>query len=298
MLSSGDFDSALEVFNKINNKTEYQSQYIDTLTSLIKCAVTKDKIDQVKDTTLVRLDEGIVHNVTYRTFIEISKDQSFDEIISHLNSIKSLISFHPRKDQLFLECITPLINRGFLEANDPGILINLVDFITDSNLKERAISTIVIKIARIGVQTKNRDFLQRAVGLTCEIEGQKTRSVTLSSIIDDASILAAQDGDLDLLLRMRDWRGTLLEKDLATYALVNIIDGVLKYAIGRHSSNAVEQASLIAGNISDPVLKGELFDRISECFVKVGCIKLEGSKYGQMVKILDRCFIHLNEALK
>ena len=62
-----------------------------------------------------------------------------------------------------------------------GILIKLVEFISDPNLKEQAISTIVIKIARIGVQTKNRDFLQRAVGLTCEIEGQKTRSVTLQA---------------------------------------------------------------------------------------------------------------------
>ena len=45
---------------------------------------------------------------------------------------------------------------------------------------------------------------------------------------------------------MRVWSSTLLEKDLATYALANIVHGVLKYAIGRHSSDAVEQAYLIA----------------------------------------------------
>ena len=75
----------------------------------------------------------------------------------------------------------------------------------EQGIKERAISSIVIKIAKIGVQLKNRDYLQRAVGLTCEIDGQETRSATLSSIIDEASLLAAQQGDLDLLLRMRAW---------------------------------------------------------------------------------------------
>jgi hypothetical protein len=298
MLSSGDFSSALEVFSKISNKTEYQSQYVDILTSLIKCAIVNDRIQQVKTTTLDQLDKEIVNNVIYRTIVEMSKDQPFDEIISHIKSVIFLISLHPKKDHLFLECITHLINRGFLDSNDPAFLIELVEFISNPNLKERAISTIVIKIARIGVQTRNRDFLQRAVGLTCEIEGQKTRSVTLSSIIDEASILAAQEGDLDLLLRMRDWSSTLLEKDLATYALANIIEGVLKYAIGRHSSDALEQAYLIADNIPDPVLRAQLFDRISECFVKIGCITLKGSKYGQRGEDFEEAFHSFERGLE
>ena len=194
MLNSGEFISALEIFNKINVKPEFQSQYIDGLTELIKCAVLNDGIQQIKDSILDHLNKEIVYGVTYRTVIEISKDQPFNEINFHITSIKEIISLHPKKDELFLECITLLINRGFLDSNDPGVLIKLVEFMSDPNQKERAISTIVIKIARIGVQTRNRDFLQRAVGLTCEIEGQKTRSVTLSSIIDDASLLAARDG--------------------------------------------------------------------------------------------------------
>lgn len=298
MLSSGEFTSALEIFNKIVMKPEYQSQYIDSLIHLIKCAVVNDGVLIIKNSTLDRLDKEIVPNVIYRTVIEISKEQPFGEINSHITSIKNLISLHPKKDELFLECIGLLINRGFLDSNDPGILIRLIEFITDPNLKERAISTIVIKIAQIGVQTRNRDFLQRAVGLTCEIEGQKTRSVTLSSIIDDASLLAARDGDLDLLLRMRDWSSTLLEKDLATYALANIIDGVLKYAIGRHSTDAVEQASLIAKNINDSTLRPQLFEKISESFVKVGCIIFKESKSGQEPKDFESGFHSFERGLE
>jgi hypothetical protein len=277
MLSSGDFNSALEVFNKISDKTEFQSQYIDGLDGLIKCAVLNDCIQQIKDSTLKQLDTETSIHIIYRTVIEISKEQPLGEVNSHINAIKDLISLHPKKDQLFLEFITQLINRGYLDINSPTVLIKIVDFITDPNLKERAISTIVIKIARIGVQKRNRDYLQQAVGLTCEIEGQKTRSDTLSTIIDEAAILAAREGDLDFLLRMRDWSSTLLEKDLAAYALMNIIDGVLKYAIGRHSPEAIDQASNIAENIEDLTLRTQLYERIAECFVKVGCIIFEES---------------------
>ena len=70
-------------------------------------------------------------------------------------------------------------------------------------------------------------------------------------------------------------------KDLATYALANIIDGILKYAIGRHSTDAVEQAALIADTIHDPILRPQLFEKISEGSVKVGCIIFKESKDGQ-----------------
>jgi len=279
MLSFGDFSSALEIFIKITRKPELQSSYIEGLTNLLKEGICENRIEEIKKEILTQLEEETIKAVIYRTSIDTCKEQEFEEIISHISSIKNLISIYPKRDQLFVECISILINRGFLDKKDPSILIDLVEAIHDSNMKERAISNIVIKIARIGVQTRNRDFLQRAVGLTCVIDGQNIRSVTLSSIIDEASVLASQDGDLDLLLRMREWSSSLLEKDLAAYAMANIIEGILRYAIGRISSEAVEKASLIAEGIDDPALKTQMFERIAECFVKVGCISLKENRY-------------------
>ena len=279
MLVSGDFSSALEIFMRISRNPEISSSYNEGLTNLLKASINSDRIQIIGKEILLNLDDETVQTVIHKTSVDICKEQEFGEIISHISSIKELVSFHPKRDQLFVECITILINRGFLDKKDPGFLIDLIDSIEDSNLKERAISNIVIKIARIGVQTRNRDFLQRAVGLTCAIEGQNIRSITLSSIIDEASVLASQDGDLDLLLRMREWSSSLLEKDLAAYAMANIIEGILKYAIGRHSTDAVEKASGIAEDIDDPALKTQMFERIAECFVKVGCISLKEDRY-------------------
>jgi hypothetical protein len=228
----------------------------------------------MKETLLVNLNETIVTGAVYRAAIELAKETPFENIVTHIHSMIDLGLLHPRHDHLFFECLTLLGDRGFLNIHDPGILIRLADSIVERGIKERAISSIVIKIAKIGVQLKNRDYLQRAVGLTGEITGQETRSATLSSVIDEASLLAAQQGDLDLLLRMRAWSSSLLEQDLAVYAMANIIDGVIKYAMDRKSSDALEEAYLIAKEINDPSLRAQLFERIAESFVRIGCIIL------------------------
>lgn len=274
MLASGNFSYALGIFGKINYEIENIAQYTDCLTQLLKEGVLNDSIPLIHNNILTKLHPDIVNTAVYRATIELSKESSYHDLILHILSIRNLILLHPKQDHLILESITILVDRGFLDSHDPGILIRFAESIREQALKERAISNIVIKIAKIGVKIKNRDFLQRAVGLTCEIEGQNTRSATLSSIIDEASILAAQQGDLDLLLRMKAWSNSLLEKDLVSYAMANIIDGVIKYAIDKQSCDALEEAYLIAGEINDPSLKGQLFERIAECFVKVGCALL------------------------
>jgi hypothetical protein len=275
MLSSGDFGSALELFGKISHETENLPQYSDILTHLLKAGFLNDRIPGVNESLLKNLNETIVTNTVYRAAIELARETALEDIVTHIRSMNDLVLLHPRHDHLFYECITILGDRGFLSNHDPGILIRLAESIGDQGIKERAISSILIRIAKIGVQLKNRDYIQRAVGLTCEIDGQATRSATLSSIIDETSLLAAQQGDLDLLLRMRAWSSSLLEQERAVYAMANIIDGVIKYAIDRKSSDALEEAYRIAKEINDPSLKAQLFERIAENFVRIGCIILK-----------------------
>ncbi|MGB9177346.1 MAG: hypothetical protein WCB46_11530 [Methanoregula sp.] len=274
MLSSGDFGSALALFGKISNKTEILPQYSDILTRLLKAGFLNDRIPDVRESHLKNLNETTVTSAVYRAAIELAKDTSFETIVTHTRSMNDLVLLHPQHDHLFFECITILGDRDFLNTYDPGILIHLAGSIVDQGIKERAISSIIIKIAKTGVQQKNRDYLQRAVGLTGEITGQETLSSTLSSMIDEVSLLATRQGDLDLLLRMRGWSSSLLERELAMYALANIVDGVIKYAIDRRSSDTLEEACLIAKEINDPSLKAQLFERIAESFVRIGCIIL------------------------
>lgn len=279
MLAAGDFKSASAIFKEIHQESESLPQYADCLTNLLKGGTLNDEIAVLDQVILSRLSPDIAHTAIYRAAMEVSKDCTFTDIIAHIQSIANLITLHPRRDHLLLEMITILIDRGFLDSHDPDILIKLAEHIQERQHKERAISNIVIKIAKMGVQAKNRDFLQRAVGLTCVIEGQNTRSATLSSIIDEASILAAHQGDLDLLLRMRVWSTSLLDTELAAYAMANIVDGIIKYAIDRQSPEALEEAHKIAGDINDPALKSELYEHIAECFVKIGCTILINPRY-------------------
>jgi len=279
MLAAGSFTSAYAIFKDISGDAEELPQFSDTLTLLFKEAVMKDSVVPLTQTIIPRITKDTSLTAIYRAVIDFSKEYPFNDIIAHIGSIKELISLHPRRDHLVLEIITILIERGFLDSHDPDILIQFAAFIGEQQHKERAISNIVIKIAKIGVQEKNRDFLQRAVGLTCVIDGQNTRSSTLSSIIDEAAILAAQQGDLDLLLRMRVWSSSLLNTDLAVFAMANIVDGVIKYAIDKQSPEALEEAFKIANDIDDASLRSQLFERVAECFVKIGCTILINPRY-------------------
>jgi hypothetical protein len=78
---------------------------------------------------------------------------------------------------------------------------------------------------------------------------------------------------------MRVWSSSLLDTDLAAYAMANIVDGVIKYAIDKQSPEALEEAYKIACDIDDPGLKTQLFERIAECFVKIGCTVLINPRY-------------------
>jgi hypothetical protein len=287
MLDSGNFESALNIFGKVNYESENVAIYTDCVTKFLTAGVKNNSIAVINSLILHKLSSDISHTAIYRSIIEISKNSSFDEIVPYIQSIKDLILLHPRRDLLFLECITLLVDRGFLDSNEPGILIKLADSIKELPLKERAISNIVIRIAQMGAQTKNRDFLQRSVGLTCQIDGQDIRSATLCRIINEAAILAAHQGDLDLLLRMKEWCHSLLEKDQAAFALANIIEGVLKYAIDNRSPEALEKAYLIAQEIEDPALKAQLFEHIVECFIKIGCIHFKELKIQPQIQ----CFL-------
>ena len=279
MLTFDDFSSALGIFEKISQDMESTPLYADTLTHLLKKGILNDRIPLINTSLLARVSLKVVNAAIARTITELCKEASSDEIIPHIPSIIDLLTLHPRRDHILLESITLLVDRGFLDNCNPDILIHLTDTISDQSIKERAISLIVIKIAKIGVHARNRDLLQRAVGLTCEIEGQDTRSAALSSIIDEAAILAAQQGDLDLLLRMKVWSSSLLEPKLATYALANIIDGIIKYAIDQQSAGALEEAARITEDVNDPALKTHLLEKIAEGFVKIGCILLQDPLY-------------------
>ena len=278
MLYSGDFGLALEIFRNINHEAENLPHYEDNLTHLLKTGILRHSVPLVNETILKRLTDEVVQKSIYRAIMELSMENPFNDIISHSYSIIELISLHHRKDDLLLESITILINRGFLTLHDPRILIQMAKSISEHHIKEQATSNIAVQIAKNGVQIKNRDYLQRAVGLACDIDSQDIRSATLNSIIDEASIFAAQQGDLDLLLRMREWINSLLETSLAANAMVNIIDGVMHYAVGKRSPTALEEAYKIAKDLGDPTLKTQQFGRIAEYFVKIGCILLKEPK--------------------
>jgi hypothetical protein len=93
---------------------------------------------------------------------------------------------------------------------------------------------------------------------------------------------------------MRDWSASLLSKESDIYAISNIINGMIKYAINRNYPDALEEAYTIARDIQDPSLKKNLIERIIECFVKIGCHEIEENRNSDQPEVIIS-FFHLFE---
>ncbi|HZD43762.1 MAG TPA: hypothetical protein VE134_06850, partial [Methanomicrobiales archaeon] len=112
----------------------------------------------------------------------------------------------------------------------------------------------------------------RAVGLTCAIEGQRSRSEALCRIIDEASLLAVEQNDLNLLNRMRVWSSDLLDKDFELYAYESVINGMIRYGIHQLSPDALNEAYTLTQQIADLSLRQQLRESILEGLVRIGCL--------------------------
>ncbi|HPD75551.1 MAG TPA: hypothetical protein P5217_04905 [Methanoregulaceae archaeon] len=264
---------ALSVFALVD-PAERNPHYDECIITIWKHAIAADRVADVEQA--LRPDGNPERSAAiYRAVSDICRQHAFSEIARQVDPLSRVMALHPQHDQLVQDSITLLIRRGFLESTDSGVLIRLTKAIMDENAREQALSTIVIRVARQGAETRNRDLLQRAVGLSCAIEDPKTRSLTLTATIDEATRLAVADGDLDLLRRMREWSASMLSPEREVTALAKIIEGMIVYAGGHCHPAALEEAYRIAQEIEDPSLRKEVTERISENFIRIGCILMQ-----------------------
>ena len=129
MLSSGDFNSALTMFIKISRETEMLPQYADTLTDILKTGILRDSVPLIKQTILGHLNQDTLHHSLYGAVIELCTDNPFEDIISHAESLNGLILLHPHQNNLLLDSITILVDRGFLTLHNPDVLIKMAESI-------------------------------------------------------------------------------------------------------------------------------------------------------------------------
>lgn len=290
MLERGAFTHAIDIFGKITSFTEITqmgSQFWDTTVLLVSTGVLRDRVDDVKNRVFALMDTETKESLVQRSVAEICKNTAFNEIVRHIPSLVALCTLHRRRDEQLQTAIDLLIERQFIESLDPSYLVEIARNISNPETAGASISRIVANIADYGVLHRNRDYLQRAVGLTCDIREQKIRSEALCSVIDRAADLAVYQGDLTLLRRMRGWTDPLLEKEYGLYTAGNIVRGMVKYGINKVAPHALENAYEIARDIDDPSLRQQLHEHITEGFIRVGCLMMADPLTAENVDLLE-----------
>ena len=276
LLGLGDFERAILLFSRIKPTRENRIQYYSTYAKLLEESILHDQGSPQLKQILGTNDSSVNTYAISMAVRQICHGIPFPEIVKHSGSLRLLLSLNAGHDSDLIYFITTLTNRGFLDTCDAFVLVDLAKLIQDPSVREQAISTVVMKLAEIGVRSGSRDLLQQAVGITCLIEEKAIRSSTLNSIIDDATRLAATEGDLDLLLRMRIWSSSFLDAGLAVYAIKNIIEGIIKYAASKQDPEVLDEAYRLAQEIEDPSLRLQISELIAESFVRIGCDRIQG----------------------
>jgi len=270
----GDFYHAIEVMKKASTTSQrINAQFFDTSVRLIKEGIRRDEIELVRENILAALETDIADSLVHQAVADFCKEYDFDEVIGHISAIKELAGLHQAQDNLIFECNNILIERGFVRQKDPSALVNLVSQIEDQILREQAVSTIVVEMARVGVARKDRDLLRRATALTCEIMDQRARAEALGGVIDQTAVLAVEDGDLELLHGMHVLSASLLEPDYCLFAIGKVIHGLIMYGIEQLSLRALDEATQILTQITDPSLQRHLVDPLIEGYIRVGSLQ-------------------------
>jgi len=279
LLKRGEIRNAIEIFARIGGPRETANKSAtETCVRILREGVIRDEIPPLREQILSPMETGQRDLVISRALADLCRDAQFPDLVQHLPSLQELAKEHSAPGSLIPSCIRILIDRGFIESQDPSSLLSLADRIPNRAEREQVISAIVIGIARVGVALKNRDLLQRAVGLSCEIQEQRPRSEALGHVIDQATILAVEQGDLDLLHRMMRWTGSLLDRDFKLYAIDSVIKGMITYGIHHRSPKALNEAYLITHTVEDPSLQQQQRESIIEGLIRVGCLRFSAAE--------------------
>ena len=279
LLKRGEIRNAIEIFARIGGPRETANKNAtETCVRILREGVVRDEIPLVKEKILAPMETGQRDLVISRSLADLCRDVQFPDLVQHLPSLQELAKEHSAPGAVIPECIRILIDRGFIESQDPSALLTLAERIPNRADREGIISAIVIGIAKVGVALKNRDLLQRAVGLSCEIQEQRPRSEALGHVIDQATILAVEQGDLDLLHRMMRWTGSLLDRDFKLYAIDSVIKGMITYGIHHRSPKALNEAYGITHTVEDPSLQQQQRESIIEGLIRVGCLRFTAAE--------------------
>ncbi|MEN6610304.1 MAG: hypothetical protein ABFC24_05635 [Methanoregulaceae archaeon] len=299
LLKMNEFNKTIAVFSSISSQTNFSPQMIECAREITKYAILHEKSDSILGSHILPAEPLVRDSIIRHALIEICKENPFDAGLHHSASISRIAQIHSSPGAILLEAISILIDQGFLDQNDPTILIKITQSLSSQTEREQAISSIIVKIAETGIKKRNRDYLQRAVGLSCLIEDVPIRSRALSTIIDDAAHLAAEQGDLNLLQRMKEWSLSLLDQTSADFAITNIINGMIQYGLTFKSLLALEEAYTAAEEIHDSTIKMLKKEHLAEHFVKIGCILLsEAEVQENSISPILRTFSRSLEILK
>lgn len=215
------------------------------------------------DELILRALRGIAHS---RQLFQ------YEEFIGHFIAFARL---HSDPDKALSSFIQASLHAKTSVHEHIGKILTVIDQISNNNLHDLCLSHILIRIAREGVNQKNRDIIQQALAYGCMIGRNQARFDTLVAIIDEITSLGTRDEDLELLKRTGKWCLELLPDTIRDTSMNTVISGMIHMGRNSASIEALSAAYDLTYHLDNLANRHEWRKACIISYTITGCERLE-----------------------
>ncbi|MGC9435564.1 MAG: hypothetical protein ACP5C4_05705 [Methanomicrobiales archaeon] len=274
LISAGDFYSALQLAGHIRSGLPRVTRaYYHLSVSLLTEATVRGRLEQGAQ-ILSGLEWFIADAIIRQSVIEYSRKTPLNEVFRHLPAIGALADYHSDPGRVRLELIRILIDRGFLRLFEPDLLVETAEEISPQAIRDEGLAGVVTATAAGISSQKTQGLLAEALDIVSRIHSQKTRAEVMIEVVEQASTLALDRGEAEIIARMETAVDDLLEPDLRGGPLSRTANGFISFGVEHQDLSTLASAEAIRHRLEGSPWEQTLLDPLIEGYVRAGCLRI------------------------
>jgi len=272
LISTGDIYTALQLAGHIRSGLPRVTRaYYHLSVSLLIEATIRGRLEQGAQ-ILSGLEWFIADAIIRQSVIDYSRKTPLNEVFRHLPAIGALADHHSEPGRVRLELIRILIDRGFMRLFEPDLLVETAGDISPQETRDEALAAVVSAIAEAISSQKTQRLLAEALDIVSRIHSQKRRAEVMIEVVEQASVLALDRGEPEIIARLETAIDDLLEPAFRGGALSRTANGFISFGVEHQDLSTLGSAEAIRHRLEGTPYEQTLLDPLIEGYVRAGCL--------------------------
>ncbi|MHC1627149.1 MAG: hypothetical protein ACXQTG_00115 [Methanoculleaceae archaeon] len=269
-IAAGEISPAVELATHIRAGIPRVTRaYFNLLVSLITEATIHGKLEEVS-LILAGLEWFITDAIVRQSVVDYCKKRPVSEVFRQIPAIADLADHHSEPGRIRLESIKILVDRGFLQAFEPDLLVDTALGISSVELRDLALAAVASALTEVPPSHTGRGALSEALGIVSRIHSHKIRAEVMVGVVDQASHLALERREPAIIDRMVTAVDELLDPEYRGCALSRIANGYIAYGIEHRDLPALESAGSIYERLKGELKEEVILEPLIEGYIRAG----------------------------